>query len=62
MEKKGLKPKECKPLDFIPFDAKRRKTEAIVMLPGGRRVRIIKGAVPTLQDDCQLSEAERARV
>lgn len=36
---------------FIPFSPERKRTEA-VLLDGGREVRIMKGAVPTILDCC----------
>ena len=40
-------------LSFVPFDATTRRTEAIVE-EGGQRLRLIKGAVRTVAEACEL--------
>jgi H+-transporting ATPase len=42
------------PLSFAPFDAKNRRTEAVVEL-GGERLRVMKGAVRTVAQACGLT-------
>jgi plasma-membrane proton-efflux P-type ATPase len=42
-----------KPISFAPFDAKNRRTEAVVE-QGGQRLRVMKGAVRTLAEACGL--------
>jgi H+-transporting ATPase len=53
------------PILFAPFDAKNRRTEAVVEL-NGQRLRIVKGAVRTVAEACGLQapaiEALEARV
>jgi len=53
------------PVSFTPFDAKNRRTEAVVE-QGGRRLRVMKGAVRTVAQACGLElpaiEALEARV
>ncbi|TAK32825.1 MAG: plasma-membrane proton-efflux P-type ATPase [Myxococcaceae bacterium] len=44
------------PVSFAPFDAKSRRTEAVVE-QGGQRLRVMKGAVRTVAGHCGLSEA-----
>lgn len=44
------------PLSFAPFDAQRRRTEAVVE-QDGQRQRVMKGAVRTLAEACGLSSA-----
>jgi H+-transporting ATPase len=44
------------PVSFVPFDAKNRRTEAIVD-QNGKRFRIIKGAVRTVAEACLLQPA-----
>jgi plasma-membrane proton-efflux P-type ATPase len=41
------------PVSFVPFDAKRRRTEAVVE-QHGKRVRVMKGAVRTVAEACGL--------
>jgi len=45
------------PVSFAPFDAKTRRTEAIVE-QGGHRQRVMKGAVRTLAEACAMPAAE----
>jgi len=53
------------PVSFAPFDAKNRRTEAVVE-QGGQRLRVMKGAVRTVAEVCGLPppaiEALEARV
>jgi plasma-membrane proton-efflux P-type ATPase len=53
------------PISFAPFDAKSRRTEAVVE-QGGQRQRVMKGAVRTIAEACKLQppeiEALEARV
>jgi H+-transporting ATPase len=53
------------PVSFSPFDAKNRRTEAVVE-QDGQRVRVLKGALRTIAEVCGLSppaiEALEARV
>jgi len=42
------------PVSFTPFDAKNRRTEAVVE-QGGKRFRVIKGAVRTIAETCGLA-------
>jgi H+-transporting ATPase len=53
------------PVSFAPFDAKNRRTEAVVEL-NGQRLRVMKGAVRTIAEACGLAapaiEALEARV
>ena len=53
------------PVSFIPFDAKTRRTEAVVE-QSGQRLRVIKGAVRTIAEACGLQapaiEALEARI
>jgi plasma-membrane proton-efflux P-type ATPase len=53
------------PVSFTPFDAKNRRTEAVVE-QDGKRFRVIKGAVRTIAETCGLQpqaiEALEARV
>jgi len=53
------------PVSFAPFDAKNRRTEAVVE-QGGQRLRVMKGAVRTIAEACGLKppaiEALEARV
>ena len=44
------------PISFAPFDAKTRRTEAVVE-QSGQRFRVMKGAVRTLAEACALDEA-----
>lgn len=44
-------------VSFTPFDAKNRRTEAIVEV-GGRRIRVMKGAVRTIAGECGIGAAE----
>jgi magnesium-transporting ATPase (P-type) len=44
------------PVSFIPFDAKRRRTEAVVDLVG-RRLRVMKGAVRAVAEVCGVAPA-----
>jgi len=54
-----------KPISFAPFDAKNRRTEAVVE-QNGQRLRVMKGAVRTVAEACGLQppaiEAVEARV
>jgi magnesium-transporting ATPase (P-type) len=54
-----------KPVSFAPFDAKSRRTEAVVE-QNGQRLRVMKGAVRTIAQACGLQpsaiEALEARV
>jgi plasma-membrane proton-efflux P-type ATPase len=54
-----------KPVSFAPFDAKNRRTEAVVE-QNGQRLRVMKGAVRTVAEACGLKppaiEALEARV
>ena len=43
------------PISFAPFDAKNRRTEAVVE-QNGQRFRVMKGAVRTLAEACGLDE------
>ncbi|HMA11564.1 MAG TPA: plasma-membrane proton-efflux P-type ATPase [Steroidobacteraceae bacterium] len=45
------------PISFAPFDAKNRRTEAVVE-HGGRRLRLMKGAVRTIAEACGLQPPE----
>ena len=53
------------PVSFVPFDAKTRRTEAVVE-QNGQRLRVMKGAVRTIAEACGLQppavEALEARV
>ena len=53
------------PVSFVPFDAKTRRTEAVVE-QNGKRLRLMKGAVRTIAEACGLQplaiEALEARV
>jgi H+-transporting ATPase len=53
------------PISFVPFDAKNRRTEAVVE-QNGQRLRVMKGAVRTIAEACALQppaiEALEARV
>ena len=44
------------PVSFAPFDAKNRRTEAVV-LQDGQKLRVIKGAVDTVAQACGLDAA-----
>ena len=44
------------PVSFAPFDAKNRRTEAVVE-QGGQRFRVMKGAVRTIAEACGLQPA-----
>ncbi|MHB8636216.1 MAG: plasma-membrane proton-efflux P-type ATPase [Fimbriimonadaceae bacterium] len=46
-------------VSFAPFDAKNRRTEAIVE-ESGKRIRVMKGALRTIAAACNLSTAEIA--
>src|SRR5579863_9109650 len=48
-----------KPVSFAPFDAKNRRTEAVVE-QNGQRLRVMKGAVRTVAEACGLQSAEVA--
>lgn len=56
---------EVTPVSFAPFDAKNRRTEAVVE-QDGQRLRVMKGAVRTIAEACGLQppavEALEARV
>ena len=45
-----------KPVSFAPFDAKNRRTEAVVE-QNGQRLRVMKGAVRTVAETCGLQPA-----
>ena len=45
------------PVSFAPFDAKSRRTEAVVE-QNGQRLRVMKGAVRTIAEACGLKAAE----
>jgi plasma-membrane proton-efflux P-type ATPase len=45
------------PISFAPFDAKNRRTEAVVE-QDGQRLRVMKGAVRTIAEACGLQPAE----
>lgn len=45
------------PVSFAPFDAKSRRTEAVVE-QNGQRIRVIKGAVRTIAEACGLRPAD----
>ena len=47
------------PVSFAPFDAKTRRTEAVVE-QGGQRLRVMKGAVRTLAEACGLTPEDGA--
>ena len=53
------------PVSFVPFDAKNRRTEAVVVV-NGRRLRVMKGAVRSVAQACGLQppaiDALEARV
>jgi H+-transporting ATPase len=53
------------PVSFVPFDAKNRRTEAVIE-QNGQRLRVMKGAVRTVAEACGLEppaiEALEARV
>jgi H+-transporting ATPase len=53
------------PISFAPFDAKNRRTEAVIE-QNGQRLRVMKGAVRTVAEACELQppaiEALEARV
>jgi H+-transporting ATPase len=44
------------PISFAPFDAKSRRTEAVIE-QGGQRLRVMKGAVRTIAQACGLKSA-----
>ena len=44
------------PVSFVPFDAKTRRTEAVVE-QSGKRLRVMKGAVRTIAEACGLQPA-----
>src|ERR1039457_3973958 len=44
------------PVSFVPFDAKSRRTEAVVE-QNGQRLRVMKGAVRTIAEACGLQPA-----
>ena len=44
------------PVSFAPFDAKNRRTEAVVE-QNGQRLRVMKGAVHTIAEACELQPA-----
>ena len=46
-------------LSFVPFDAGRRRTEAVVQA-GGRPMRVVKGAVDVVAQVCGLDAADTA--
>jgi magnesium-transporting ATPase (P-type) len=45
------------PVSFAPFDAKSRRTEAVVE-QNGQRLRVMKGAVSTIAEACGLQASE----
>jgi H+-transporting ATPase len=45
------------PVSFAPFDAKSRRTEAVVQ-QNGQRLRVMKGAVRTIAESCGLQPPE----
>jgi H+-transporting ATPase len=45
------------PVSFTPFDAKNRRTEAVIE-QNGQRLRVMKGAVRTVAEACGLQPAE----
>jgi H+-transporting ATPase len=47
---------EVVPVSFTPFDAKNRRTEAVVE-QGGKRFRVMKGAVRTIAEACGLQSS-----
>ena len=49
----------AKVLHFTPFDPRTRRTEALVERDG-QRLRVLKGAVPVVADECGLDAAARA--
>ena len=46
-------------ISFTPFDAKNRRTEAVIE-QNGQRLRVIKGAVETVAQSCKLAASEIA--
>ena len=52
-------PGEVTVLSFVPFDAARRRTEAVVQ-SGGRRMRVVKGAVDVVAQVCGLDAVATA--
>ena len=52
-------PSEVAVLSFVPFDATRRRTEAVVQLDG-RPVRVVKGSVDVVAHVCGLDAAATA--
>ncbi len=52
---------EAVPVSFTPFDAKNRRTEAVVE-QGGQRWRVMKGAVRTVAGACGLASPEIERL
>jgi H+-transporting ATPase len=62
-EEKGVFPGEspAKPVSFVPFNPGTRRTEAIVE-QGGRRVRVMKGAVRSVAGACGLEPGEIGRL
>ncbi|MGB7537945.1 MAG: plasma-membrane proton-efflux P-type ATPase [Anaerolineales bacterium] len=46
-----------RPVSFLPFDAERRRTEAVVE-QNGERLRVMKGALQTVAQICNLPPAE----
>ena len=50
---------EVVPVSFAPFDAKNRRTEAVVE-QNGKRLRVMKGAVRTIAEACGLQPPEIA--
>jgi H+-transporting ATPase len=49
------------PVSFAPFDAKNRRTEAVVE-QSGQRLRVMKGAVRTVAEACGLQPSEIAKL
>ncbi len=47
----------ARPVSFLPFDAERRRTEAVVDW-NGERLRVMKGALRAVAEICELAPAE----
>ena len=50
---------QARVLEFVPFDAERRRTEAVVV-EAGVTSRVMKGAIGTIADLCHEDDASRA--
>jgi len=50
-----------KPISFAPFDAKNRRTEAVIE-QNGVRIRVMKGAVRTIAEACRLEASSIAEL